>query len=41
MTDRIGAVGGSISIRSASGSGTTVEGRIPLDPLEREEVTAP
>jgi len=36
MTDRIGAVGGSIAIRSVPGSGTTVEGRIPLG--EREEV---
>jgi signal transduction histidine kinase len=31
MTDRIGAVGGSIAIRSAPGRGTTVEGRIPLE----------
>ena len=31
MTDRIGAVGGSIAIRSVSGGGTTVEGRIPLN----------
>lgn len=30
MTDRIGAVGGSIAIRSAPRSGTTIEGRIPL-----------
>ena len=30
MTDRIGAVGGSIAIRSVPGSGTTIEGRIPL-----------
>ena len=36
MTDRIGAVGGSIAIRSHPGSGTTVEGRIPLS--EAEEV---
>jgi signal transduction histidine kinase len=36
MTDRIGAVGGSIAIRSVPGRGTTIEGRIPLS--EREEV---
>jgi signal transduction histidine kinase len=30
MTDRIGAVGGSLSVSSSPGAGTKVEGRIPL-----------
>jgi signal transduction histidine kinase len=30
MTDRIGAVDGSLAVRSSPGAGTTVEGRIPL-----------
>ena len=30
MTDRIGAVGGSLSIHSRPGAGTSVQGRIPL-----------
>jgi signal transduction histidine kinase len=30
MTDRIGAVGGRLSVRSAPGAGTTVSGRIPV-----------
>jgi signal transduction histidine kinase len=30
MTDRIGAVGGSLAVRSSPGAGTKVEGRIPL-----------
>jgi signal transduction histidine kinase len=30
MTDRIGAVGGSLAVRSSPGAGTEVEGRIPL-----------
>jgi signal transduction histidine kinase len=29
MSDRIGAVGGSLAVRSAPGGGTTVEGRVP------------
>jgi signal transduction histidine kinase len=31
MTDRIGAVGGSLSVRSGPGAGTSVEGRIPIE----------
>jgi signal transduction histidine kinase len=34
MTDRIGAVGGTLAVRSAPGEGTTVEGRITIDPSE-------
>src|SRR5262249_40739270 len=30
MTDRIGAVGGSLAVRSSPGAGTEVEGWIPL-----------
>ena len=30
MTDRIGAVDGTLAVRSSPGAGTTVEGRIPL-----------
>jgi len=30
MTDRIGAVGGSLAVRSSPRAGTQVEGRIPL-----------
>ena len=35
MTDRVEALGGTISIESAEGRGTTVTGRVPA----REEVT--
>jgi signal transduction histidine kinase len=31
MGDRIGAVGGSMAVRSEPGAGTTVEGRVPFD----------
>ncbi len=31
MRDRLGAIGGTLEVRSAVGSGTTVAGRIPLD----------
>jgi len=31
MSDRLGAVGGELHVRSAPGRGTTVEGRVPLD----------
>jgi signal transduction histidine kinase len=30
MGDRLGAIGGSLSVRSARGQGTTVSGRVPL-----------
>jgi len=30
MNDRVGAIGGSVSVRSAPGQGTTVSGRIPI-----------
>jgi signal transduction histidine kinase len=30
MSDRVGAIGGTISVRSAPGEGTTVTGRIPI-----------
>jgi signal transduction histidine kinase len=30
MSDRVGAIGGTISVRSAPGEGTTVAGRIPI-----------
>jgi signal transduction histidine kinase len=30
MSDRVGAIGGTISVRSAPGRGTTVSGRIPV-----------
>jgi signal transduction histidine kinase len=33
MRDRLGAIGGELSISSEPGSGTTVEGRIPVQPL--------
>ena len=31
MRDRLGAIGGTLEVRSAVGSGTTIAGRIPLD----------
>src|SRR5262249_39667642 len=31
MSDRVGAIGGSISVESAPGKGTRISGRIPLD----------
>jgi signal transduction histidine kinase len=43
MSDRIGAVGGSLAVRSAPGGGTTVEGRVPApaaDPAERDGLGA-
>jgi signal transduction histidine kinase len=30
MSDRVGAIGGTVTVRSAPGEGTTVEGRIPI-----------
>ncbi|HLX89139.1 MAG TPA: histidine kinase, partial [Acidimicrobiales bacterium] len=30
MSDRVGAIGGAVEVRSAVGAGTTVSGRIPL-----------
>ncbi len=30
MSDRVGAIGGSVTVKSAPGEGTTIEGRIPL-----------
>ena len=30
MSDRVGAIGGTVEVRSAQGEGTTVAGRIPL-----------
>jgi signal transduction histidine kinase len=35
MADRMGAVGGLVSVKSAPGEGTTVEGRLPVEALER------
>jgi signal transduction histidine kinase len=40
MADRIEAVGGSVSIRSAPGEGTTVEGRLALQKRDRSSHTA-
>ena len=37
MSDRIGAVGGSLVIQSAPGEGTTIEGRIGVSADERAE----
>jgi signal transduction histidine kinase len=31
MTDRIGALGGTLEIKSAPGTGTTITGTIPLN----------
>jgi signal transduction histidine kinase len=36
MADRMGAVGGLISVRSVPGKGTSVEGRLPVEARERE-----
>jgi signal transduction histidine kinase len=33
MSDRVGAIGGSVEVRSAPGAGTTVSGRIPVVPV--------
>ena len=30
MSDRVGAIGGSVEVRSAKGEGTTVAGNIPI-----------
>lgn len=35
MRDRLGAIGGSLTIDSAPGAGTTVRGRVPARPIER------
>jgi signal transduction histidine kinase len=35
MADRIGAVGGTLSIRSAPGEGTTVQGRVGIEATDR------
>jgi signal transduction histidine kinase len=35
MVDRIGAVGGTLSIRSAPGEGTTVLGRVGIEASDR------
>jgi signal transduction histidine kinase len=35
MADRLAAVGGSLEVRSESGKGTTVTGRIPLESVQR------
>ena len=40
MADRLGAVGGSVSVRSAPGAGTTVEGRLALHEHDRSSDTA-
>jgi signal transduction histidine kinase len=32
MSDRLGALGGSLDVRSVAGSGTTVIGSIPVEP---------
>jgi signal transduction histidine kinase len=37
MSDRIGAVGGSLAVRSAPGGGTTVEGRVPAPVADAAE----
>jgi signal transduction histidine kinase len=31
MTDRIGALGGAVSVESVPGAGTTITGTIPVD----------
>jgi len=31
MADRLDALGGSLTVRSAPGTGTTVVGRVPVD----------
>jgi signal transduction histidine kinase len=33
MSDRVGAIGGSVEVRSATGAGTTVRGRVPVAPV--------
>ncbi|MDE3085501.1 MAG: hypothetical protein KGJ77_01940 [Acidobacteriota bacterium] len=33
MSDRVGAIGGTVRVRSALGEGTAVSGRIPLEPV--------
>jgi signal transduction histidine kinase len=33
MGDRVGAIGGTISVESAPGQGTAIIGRIPLDAI--------
>jgi signal transduction histidine kinase len=33
MADRLGAMGGTLSVRSASGEGTTVSGAVPCAPI--------
>jgi signal transduction histidine kinase len=35
MSDRVGAIGGSIAVESAPGKGTRILGRIPLESAER------
>ena len=33
MADRVAAIGGTLDVRSSPGRGTTITGRIPIDPL--------
>jgi signal transduction histidine kinase len=40
MADRMGAVGGFVSVRSVPGRGTSVEGRLPVEAREREAQSA-
>jgi len=35
MTDRIGAVGGTLTVRSAPGEGTTILGRVAIETSDR------
>jgi signal transduction histidine kinase len=35
IADRVAAIGGTLDVRSSLGRGTTITGRIPVDPLTR------
>jgi signal transduction histidine kinase len=41
MQDRLGAIGGVLTVESAPGAGTTVRARIPARPITKEEPGAP
>jgi signal transduction histidine kinase len=41
MGDRLGAVGGRLEVESATGSGTTVEGSVPVSHLPRRDRSTP
>jgi signal transduction histidine kinase len=40
IADRVSAIGGTLDVRSSPGKGTTITGRIPVEPLQQEQGAA-